>query len=105
MIEKFKKMFGITTPDYNELLKSGAEIIDVRSKSEYAGGHIKGSKNIPVDSLANNISKLNKEKIIITCCASGVRSGIAQTMLENNGFKQVYNGGGWYSLQSKISQK
>jgi rhodanese-related sulfurtransferase len=104
MIDKLKNMLGIKTTDYAQLVKSGAEIIDVRSKGEYAGGHIKGSKNIPVDALEAHISKLNKDKTIITCCASGVRSGIAKTMLQNKGFKEVYNGGSWYSLQSKITQ-
>lgn len=37
--------------DYADLVKQGAVIVDVRSKSEYAGGHIKGSLNIPVDQL------------------------------------------------------
>lgn len=103
MIAKIKSLLGIKTVDYRELVKAGAEIIDVRSKDEYAGGHIRGSKNIPVDSLANNLSKLKKDKVIITCCASGMRSGAAKTMLQNNGFKHVYNGGGWHSLKNKIS--
>jgi phage shock protein E len=103
MIAKIKSLLGIKTVDYRELVKAGAEIIDVRSKDEYAGGHIRGSKNIPVDSLANNLSKLKKDKVIITCCASGMRSGVAKTMLQNNGFKHVYNGGGWHSLKNKIS--
>jgi len=105
MIEKIKSLLGIKTIDYAALIKSGAEIIDVRSKGEYAGGHITGSKNIPVNTLANHISKLNKNKPIITCCASGARSGMAKSMLQNNGFKQVYNGGSWHSLQNKISKK
>lgn len=105
MLEKIKNMLGIKTVDYNALIESGAEIIDVRSKGEYAGGHIKGSKNIPLDRLQEEIKKLNREKIIITCCASGVRSGIAKTLLEGNGFSKVYNGGGWSSLKSKISKQ
>ncbi|MCG3164462.1 MAG: Thiosulfate sulfurtransferase GlpE [Bacteroidia bacterium] len=105
MIEKIKNLFGVKSVDYSALVKAGAEIIDVRSKGEYAGGHIRGSKNIPVDSLANHISKLNKNKAIITCCASGMRSGVAKTMLKNNGFKEVHNGGSWQSLQNKISKK
>ncbi len=105
MIEKIKNLLGIKTVDYHELVKSGAEIIDVRSKGEYAGGHIKGSKNIPVDSLSSHISKLKKDKVIITCCASGMRSGAAKSMLKSNGFKDVHNGGNWQSLQNKISKK
>lgn len=103
MIEKIKSLLGIKTVDYRELVKSGAEIIDVRTKGEYASGHIKGSKNIPLDTLASHISKLKKDKVIITCCASGMRSGVAKSTLQTNGFKQVYNGGGWHSLKNKIS--
>jgi rhodanese-related sulfurtransferase len=35
--------------DYSELVKQGAIILDVRSKGEFVGGHIKGSINIPLD--------------------------------------------------------
>ncbi len=88
--------------DYAELVKQGAIILDVRSKSEYSGGHIKGSINISVDTLSNNLNKLKKDKPIITCCASGMRSASAKSILESNGFTNVHNGGGWMSLQNKI---
>ena len=89
--------------NYAELIKQGATILDVRSKGEYAGGHIKGSLNISVDTLKSNLGKLkDKNKPIITCCASGMRSASAKSILKSNGYTQVYNGGGWSSLQSKI---
>jgi rhodanese-related sulfurtransferase len=89
--------------DYSELVKQGAIILDVRSKVEYAGGHIKGSMNISVDQLQNNLGKLkDKNQPIITCCASGMRSASAKSILKSNGFLQVYNGGGWSSLRNKI---
>lgn len=89
--------------DYAALLKEGAVILDVRSKSEYDGGHIKNSVNIPVDQLQKNLSKLkDKNKPIITCCASGMRSASAKSILQNNGYKNVHNGGGWSSLNNKI---
>jgi rhodanese-related sulfurtransferase len=104
MINTLKKLFGIGPGvNYAELVKNGATILDVRSKSEFAGGHIKGSVNISVDTLRNNLSKLkDKNKPVITCCASGMRSASAKSILTANGYTQVYNGGGWYSLQSKI---
>ena len=103
MLKTIKRLLGIGPKiDYSELLKQGAVILDVRSKGEYQGGHIKGSVNIPVDVLRNNLSKLNKEKPIITCCASGMRSASAKSILKSNGFTEVYNGGGWMSLQFKI---
>jgi len=85
------------------LVKNGAIILDVRSQSEFASGHIKGSVNISVDTLRNNLAQLkDKNKPIITCCASGMRSASAKSILKANGYTRVYNGGGWFSLQSKI---
>lgn len=104
MLQTLKNLLGLGPKvDYSELLKQGAIIVDVRSNREYAGGHIKGSINIPVEVLSKNLAKLReKNKAIITCCASGMRSASAKSILESNGYTQVYNGGGWSSLQSKI---
>ena len=86
------------------MVKNGAIIVDVRSKGEYASGHIKGSLNIPVDALSANLGKLkDKNKTIITCCASGMRSASAKGILKSNGYTDVHNGGGWSSLQNKIN--
>ena len=63
MINTIKQLFGLGPKvDYAELVKQGAIILDVRSKGEYAGGHIKGSVNISVDTLSNNLSKLKDKK-------------------------------------------
>ncbi len=64
--------------------------------------HIKNSLNIPLDTLKNNLSRFKKDQIIITCCASGMRSGSAKDLLTNQGYTNVYNGGGWSSLQQKL---
>ena len=99
-----KDLLGISPKvDFAELVKQGATIIDVRTKGEYAGGHIRGSVNIPLDKLADNINKLKgKDKPIITCCASGARSASAKGVLTSRGFTNVHNGGSWFSLNNKI---
>ena len=104
MIQAIKNMLGLGAKvDLAQLVKDGAIIVDVRSKGEYAGGNIKGSINIPVDQLSNNLAKLkDKNKTIITCCASGMRSASAKSILKSNGYSNVHNGGGWMSLQNKI---
>jgi phage shock protein E len=103
MIQMIKNLFGMGPKvDFKELIKNGASIIDVRTKGEYQGGHIKNSLNIPLDSLNSNLSKLKKDQPVITCCASGMRSASAKSILKSNGFKDVHNGGGWMSLQNKI---
>ncbi|HEY6915185.1 MAG TPA: rhodanese-like domain-containing protein [Paludibacter sp.] len=104
MIETLKKLFGVAPKvDLGELVREGATIIDVRTKSEYAGGHIRGSVNIPLDKLVANMNKLKKNKAIITCCASGARSASAKGILTSHGFTNVHNGGSWFSLDRKIS--
>lgn len=103
MINTIKNLLGLGPKmDYVKLVQDGATIVDVRSKGEYASGHIKGSINIPLDTLSHNLGKLKKDKTIITCCASGLRSASAKRTLKSNGFIDVYNGGGWMSLQNKI---
>ena len=105
MISKLKELLGIKpAPNYSELLKEGGIIIDVRSKAEFAGGHIKGSKNLPLQTLNANLNKLkDKDRPVITCCASGMRSASAKSVLKSNGFTNVYNGGSWSRLNSQIS--
>lgn len=103
MFSTIKNLLGLGPKvDFAEMVKKGAIILDVRSKGEYAGGHIKGSINISVDTLSNQLKQLDKNKTIITCCASGMRSASAKSILKSNGFADVHNGGGWSSLQSKI---
>ncbi|MEO8415534.1 MAG: rhodanese-like domain-containing protein [Ginsengibacter sp.] len=104
MMNAIKNLFGIgTKTDYAQLVKDGAIIVDVRSKGEFAGGHIRGSINIPVDQIGNNLNKLkDKSKPVITCCASGMRSASAKSLLTSKGYAEVYNGGPWSSLQYKL---
>ncbi|MDX2174586.1 MAG: rhodanese-like domain-containing protein [Bacteroidota bacterium] len=100
MIQTLKNILGIG-PKVNigELIANGALIIDVRTKGEYAGGHIKGSINVPLDQLSHHLNKIkNKEQPIITCCASGMRSSSAKSFLKGQGFSNVHNGGSWLSV-------
>lgn len=106
MIAFIKKLLGIggKTSDFKTLLEhGGATIVDVRTPQEFASGHIKNSINIPLNALVDNLKKINKEKPIITCCASGMRSASARAILKANGCAEVHNGGGWASLQQKIA--
>ena len=103
MFDFIKKLFGGNTVDYKELVDRGAQIVDVRTPSEFSSGHIRNSKNIPLDQLNAGMKKLDVKKPVITCCASGMRSSSAKAILQQNGF-EVYNGGGWSSLQNKLSK-
>jgi len=103
MIQTLKNIFGFGPKlDFAALVKNGASIIDVRTPGEYQTGHIKGSINIPLQSLNSNIARIKKDKPVITCCASGMRSASAKSILLSNGFAEVHNGGGWMSLKNKL---
>jgi phage shock protein E len=100
MIQFIKNLLGLGEKiDLGELIAKGAKIIDVRSVGEFQGGHLNNSINIPLDKLRENLSKLDKYHVIITCCASGMRSASAKSILKSNGFVEVHNGGGWTNLR------
>jgi phage shock protein E len=102
MFKLFKKLFPESV-DFTSLYKKGALIIDVRSPSEFASGHIKGSKNIPLDMFQKRMTELKKSgKPVITVCRSGNRSRVAKSMLAGIGV-EAYNGGAWNSLERKLS--
>jgi len=83
-------------------MAKGAIIIDVRTPGEFSGGHIKGSKNLPLNILSTKIDEIKKlDKPVIACCASGMRSAQATSILKSNGI-DVMNGGGWSSLENKL---
>jgi phage shock protein E len=102
MIMGFMEMIFGKKVDLQEVISSGAVILDVRTKGEYQSGHLRNSLNIPLDNLQNNLKKLNKNRAIVTCCASGARSGAARRMLKSNGFTDVHNGGSWQSLKKYL---
>ena len=104
MLNQIKQLLGFgPQADFAALAKSGAQIIDVRTKDEYQQGHIRGSVNLPLQTLQNNLTKIKKDKPVITCCASGMRSASAKGILISNGYTEVHNGGGWSSLKNKIN--
>ena len=101
MFKKLGELFGAQPAvNFRELIDAGAQVIDVRSREEYASSHLKGSVNIPLPELNKSIAKIKKDKPVIVCCASGMRSGTARSVLKEKGF-DVHNGGGWQSLQRK----
>lgn len=79
-----------------KLIQEGALIIDVRTPQEYSQGHYPNAINIPHTVIGEHLESLKeyKDKPIIVYCRTGRRSGIAKKILEEAGFKKVYNAGG-----------
>jgi rhodanese-related sulfurtransferase len=98
----FNTLFGKSTDNVAEYLEKGAVILDVRTRAEYQGGHIKNAKHIPLQELNNKINQIKKlNKPVIAYCASGMRSGSATSILKSQGIDAI-NGGGMNSLQRKL---
>lgn len=98
MISLIKKLLGFKTEDFADLISKGAVIVDVRTKAEFAQGHIKSSLNIPLDTIHNFIPQLKKHKHIILCCRSGGRAMRAKSILKSGGIENVSNGGSWLDV-------
>lgn len=96
----FSSLFGGgSRVDVKSIIENGAIIIDVRTPGEFAGGHVKGSVNIPLDKIQGSIAKIKAyKKPIVVCCASGMRSSNAKRVLTKNGLEEVYDGGSWTSI-------
>jgi rhodanese-related sulfurtransferase len=93
---------GGKSESIKDFVNKGAVIIDVRTIGEFREGHIKGSKNMPLDTISSNVNDIKKlDKPVIVCCRSGMRSTQAASILKSAGI-EVINGGGWQSLEDKI---
>ena len=95
---------GQSTSNLKSIIDEGAYLVDVRTPSEFAEGHVKGSVNVPLDTIANNLQKFSNKKNIIVFCRSGNRSGQAKVILENNGIKNVTNGGAWIEVNNFVGK-
>ena len=103
MFEFLKNIFSNNNDDLRKIVKEGAFLVDVRTPDEYKSGHVKGSVNIPLDQIKNQIAKFKGKNNIIVFCRSGMRSGQAKSILEQNGFTNVINGGTWNKIDQLVN--
>lgn len=85
------------------MLDNNAVIIDVRTRQEFMGGHVSGSKNIPLDQIRSSVDEIKKMKSpVVLCCASGMRSAQATSFLKAQGI-ECENGGGWMKVNNIVN--
>lgn len=80
--------------DAQALIESGAVLVDVREPAEWKAGHAPQAVHIPLSQLPSKLSKLSKDKQIVTACKVGGRSARAAAMLRKNGYDVVDMSGG-----------
>ena len=83
----------VSVEDVNELTKAEKtlQFVDVRRAGEHNAGHAIGTLNIPLNKLSADFDKLAPETPTYVICQGGYRSSIGTSILENAGFKSVYN--------------
>ena len=82
----------IQGPEARQLVSAGARLLDVRSPGEYAGGHLPGAINIPVQELDRRLAEVGpRDGELVLYCRSGHRSSRAAEILRAHGFTNVHN--------------
>lgn len=66
-----------------------SQFIDVRTPEEFNSGHAARARNIPLDTLMQNLDKLEKNEPVYLICQTGKRSMKAAQMLNEAGFPQT----------------
>jgi rhodanese-related sulfurtransferase len=68
-------------------------VLDVRTATEYSGGHVKTSLNVSYYSAAfeQTLAKLDRKHTYMLYCGSGTRSALARDVMQRLGFMEVYN--------------
>ena len=89
--------------DVNALPHDGSvTLLDARTPQEYAGGHIEGFRNIPVDELRERLDEIEKGKPVYVICQSGLRSYIACRILAGYGY-EAYNFAGGFRFYDAVT--
>jgi phage shock protein E len=84
----------VSAIDFEAKIKNQkVQLIDVRTPAEFASGHLKNAKNINYasDNFPEEMSKLDHTKALYIYCAAGGRSSKAVPVLEQLGFKQIFD--------------
>jgi rhodanese-related sulfurtransferase len=81
--------------NFDKKLKESKEaiLIDVRTPGEYAQGHLANAVSIDIyaSDFKSRVGKLDKTKPVFVYCKAGSRSGSAVNIMEEMGFKEVYD--------------
>ena len=85
-------------------IKNNLFLVDVRTSDEFASGSVEGAINIPLSDIVFEYDQFENKNNIVVFCRSGIRSGQAQMLLTQNGFKNVINGGSWQNVQKELNK-
>lgn len=93
----------LSTLQATQLLNKGKTLVlDVRTADEYKAGHLRTSRNIPLNELSERMGDLNKSASVLVICQTDTRASRAASQLRRAGFSDVYVlEGGFAAWQSQ----
>ena len=100
----------VNASEATQMINHKAQVIDVRSPEEFASGHVRQSKSLPMQSLVQSLpgAKLKQDKPVLIICASGMRARRAASLLSKEGFTDIaiLDGGlkTWVDAQLPLSK-
>ena len=87
-----KKVDQVSVEQAKDATNNGdVKFVDVRRPAEHASGHARNAMNLPLHSLAKEAGKLAPQKPTYVLCQGGYRSSLGTSILENAGFREIYN--------------
>jgi rhodanese-related sulfurtransferase len=79
----------VTREEAEELVRDGAQLVDVRADHEWEMGRIEGAEHLPLAELSERVGELDKERPVVLYCRGGNRSTMATEALATEGFDAV----------------
>lgn len=90
----------LSSEDFLDRVGDEDVVLDVRTPAEFAGGHLAGSENVDfmAPDFRERVEGLDRDRTYYLYCRSGTRSGKAAALMQEMGFAEVYNVGGFEKL-------
>lgn len=94
----------VTQDELVDMLEAGAvQVLDVRTKAEFAMGHVEGAINVPIAKLDDRIGQLGLDPNlpVVSICLTAHRSIAATRLLQRHGYEAYQLQGGWIRAKKK----
>jgi len=85
----------ISTQELRQLRsrQAGTQLVDVRTASEYATGHVPGAMNVPLEQIEGRLDDIQKDSPVVLICQGGARAHMAAAFLKSSRDVTVLDGG------------
>lgn len=103
LFDRFK-VPSVSGTDARELVRTGAQLIDVRETGEWNAGHAPQAVHIPTSQVISRLNRLKKDKGVVVVCRSGNRSRSVTSQLRKQGYEAFSLAGGMRAWQNAGGQ-